>query len=40
MGPKIMAAIQFIEDNGKESIITEATQLSDPGCGTRIISNN
>jgi carbamate kinase len=40
MGPKIMAAIQFIENNGKESIITEAAQLSDPHCGTRIISNN
>ena len=40
MGPKIMAAIEFIEDNGKESIITEATQLSDPNCGTRIVSNN
>jgi carbamate kinase len=40
MGPKIMAAMKFIENDGKESIITEATQLSNPDCGTRIISNN
>ena len=27
MGPKISAAINFVENGGKETIITEATQL-------------
>lgn len=40
MGPKILAAIQFIKGGGKETIITESTQLSNPGSGTRIIANN
>jgi carbamate kinase len=40
MGPKIKAAIEFVEHGGKESIITEATQLNDSKCGTRIISKN
>lgn len=39
MGPKILAAIEFVEHGGKESIITEATQLNESDCGTRIISN-
>jgi len=37
MGPKIMAAIKFVECSGKETIITEATQLSDLNSGTKII---
>ncbi|MGE5399146.1 MAG: carbamate kinase [Ignavibacteriales bacterium] len=37
MGPKIMAAIKFVERSGKETIITEATQLTDKSCGTRIV---
>lgn len=37
MGPKIIAAIDFIESGGKETIITESTQLSDAKCGTRIL---
>ena len=39
MGPKIMAAMKFVQDGGKESVITEATQLSVSGSGTRIIQN-
>ncbi len=37
MGPKVLAAIEFVKGGGKETIITEATQLGDPNCGTRII---
>ena len=37
MGPKILAAIDFVKNGGKETIITESTQLSDPNCGTRIV---
>lgn len=37
MGPKILAAINFVENGGSETVITESTQLGDPSCGTRII---
>ena len=37
MGPKILAAIKFVKNGGKETIITESTQLSNPDCGTRIV---
>ncbi|MEG2666895.1 MAG: carbamate kinase, partial [Bacteroidales bacterium] len=37
MAPKIRAAIFFVENGGKECIITEASQLGQPKCGTRII---
>ena len=37
MGPKILAAINFVENGGKETIITDATQLSDLNSGTRIV---
>ncbi len=37
MGPKILAAINFVQSGGKETVITESTQLGDPNCGTRII---
>jgi len=37
MGPKILAAINFTKESGKETIITESTQLSNPDCGTRIV---
>jgi len=40
MGPKILSAIQFVKGGGKETIITESTQLSNPEAGTRIISNH
>jgi carbamate kinase len=40
MGPKILAAIQFVKNGGKETIITDSTQLANPDSGTRIISNN
>lgn len=39
MGPKILAAINFVEHGGKETVITESTQLGDPSCGTRIIQD-
>jgi len=38
MAPKIRAAIFFVEYGGKECIITEAGQLGNPNCGTRIIA--
>ena len=38
MGPKILSAIQFVKNGGKETIITESTQLSNPDCGTRIVA--
>lgn len=37
MAPKIRAAIHFVESGGKTCIITEAGQLENPKCGTRII---
>ncbi len=37
MGPKIQAAIEFVESGGKEMIITESRELQNPDCGTRII---
>ncbi|MDY0014677.1 MAG: carbamate kinase [Bacteroidales bacterium] len=38
MAPKIRAAIHFVENGGKQCIITEAGQLSNPNCGTHIIA--
>ena len=38
MAPKIRAAILFVEATGHEAIITEATKLGDPTCGTRIVA--
>ena len=40
MRPKILAAIRFVSDGGKETIITESTELANPDAGTRIRSNN
>ncbi|MDR2978918.1 MAG: carbamate kinase [Bacteroidales bacterium] len=37
MAPKVRAAIYFVEHGGEECIITEASQLGNPTCGTRII---
>ncbi len=37
MAPKIRAAINFVENGGKQCIITEAGQLGNPNCGTHII---
>ena len=37
MAPKIRAAVLFVEATGHEAIITEATKLGDPACGTRIV---
>ncbi|MDR1724960.1 MAG: carbamate kinase [Bacteroidales bacterium] len=37
MAPKIRAALYFVKNGGKECIITEASQLGNKSCGTRII---
>lgn len=37
MAPKVRAAIYFVENGGRECIITEAGQLGNPACGTRIV---
>lgn len=37
MAPKVRAAIMFIENGGNSCIITEAGQLDNPNCGTRIV---
>ncbi len=37
MAPKVRAAIYYIEHGGRECIITEAGQLDNPACGTRIV---
>ena len=37
MAPKVRAGILFVENGGKECVITEAGQLGNPACGTRII---
>lgn len=36
MAPKIRAAVQFIENGGKKSVITEATKLEDKKYGSKI----
>ena len=37
MAPKVRAGIFFVENGGRECVITEAGQLDNPACGTRII---
>lgn len=37
MAPKVRAGIMFVQGGGKQCIITEAGQLGNPACGTRII---
>lgn len=37
MAPKVRAGIFFVENGGNECVITEASQLGTPNCGTRII---
>ncbi len=37
MAPKIRAAINFTENGKGETIITEASRLSNPNCGTKIV---
>jgi carbamate kinase len=39
MGPKILAAINFVRNGGKETIITESTMLADPNGGTKIVGD-
>lgn len=37
MAPKVRAAILFVENGGRECVITEAGQLGNSACGTRIV---
>jgi len=37
MAPKVRAGIFFVESGGRECVITEAGQLDNPACGTRIV---
>jgi carbamate kinase len=37
MAPKVRAGILFVENGGRECVITEAGQLGNPACGTRIV---
>ena len=37
MAPKVRAGIRFVESCGGECVITEARQLGNPSCGTRIL---
>ena len=37
MAPKVRAGIFFVESGGGQCVITEAGQLGNPACGTRII---
>jgi carbamate kinase len=39
MAPKVRAAINFTENGRGEAIITEASQLQNPNCGTKIVKN-
>jgi len=39
MGPKILAAISFVKNGGKETVITESTMLGNPDGGTRIVGS-
>lgn len=36
MGPKILAAIEFVENGGNEAIITSEDGIQKEGCGTRV----
>lgn len=37
MLPKVMAALYFVRNGGSECVITEASELGNPSCGTRIV---
>ncbi|MBR1774551.1 MAG: carbamate kinase [Bacteroidales bacterium] len=37
MAPKIRAALYFVKNGGKQCIITDAAQLGNDSCGTRIV---
>lgn len=37
MAPKVRAGILFVENGGESCIITEAGELGNPSCGTRIV---
>lgn len=39
MLPKVQAAVDFVDNGGKETIITEADKLGEPNRGTRILNN-
>ena len=37
MAPKVKACMMFVENGGVDAVITEATQLKNEDCGTRIV---
>jgi len=37
MAPKVRAGIHFVENGGKQTVITDSSQLKNPNSGTRII---
>lgn len=37
MLPKVRAALSFVKNGGRECIITEASELGNPACGTKIV---
>ena len=39
MAPKVRAGIHFVENGGKQTVITDSRKLSEPGIGTRIIAD-
>ncbi|MDT3695710.1 MAG: carbamate kinase [Ignavibacterium sp.] len=39
MGPKILAAIHFVKNGGKETVITDSTMLGNHNCGTRVVNS-
>jgi carbamate kinase len=38
MAPKVRAGLYFVENGGKECVITDASQLGNPEAGTRIVA--
>ncbi len=39
MGPKILAAMEFVKNGGPEAIITSQSEIKKENCGTRIVPN-
>ena len=39
MGPKVMAAVNFVEGGGYEAVITSADEIHLENCGTRIVAS-
>ncbi|MCZ7604463.1 MAG: carbamate kinase [Melioribacteraceae bacterium] len=39
MGPKVLAAVNFVQGGGKEAVITSVEEIHQDNCGTRIIQS-